>query len=280
MKTVVLFLTAASCALASGFRTGWPLLSKCGQKPEKSLGSRIVGGRETVPNEFPWQVSLHARGSHHCGGSILNEEWIVTAAHCALWPRSSYRVLAGSHNLRAQEKTRQRRSVRKIFSHRKFNLRTIDYDIALMKLSRPLHFGRRQIVGPICLPRPGEDFIGRVCTASGWGSTSHGGRVPAKLRSAKLPIWKHKECAKAYRNMLRVTPRMVCAGYKQGGKGTCSGDSGGPLICERKDRSWVLAGITSWGGVCAAPRQPSVFARVSYFVKWINDTISREENAI
>lgn len=87
------------------------------------------------------------------------------------------------------------------------------------------------------------------------------------MRSVYLPIFNQDQCNIQYRR--RITPRMICAGYEEGGKDSCFGDSGGPLTCSQNGTN-QLAGIVSFGAGCARPNFPSVFARVSFFRDWIN----------
>ncbi|XP_040077842.3 plasminogen-like [Ixodes scapularis] len=127
---------------------------------------------------------------------------------------------------------------------------------------------------PICLPSYYENFDGETCTASGWGLTkdrSQGGvDTNPDLLYVDMPIVPYKECLRDYMGVNTVDrTTMICAGTEEGGTGTCQGDSGGPLQCPRSDGRYVLAGMTSWGTICAAPEQPSVFSRVSTQLRWI-----------
>ncbi|KAM7297323.1 trypsin-1-like [Ixodes scapularis] len=128
---------------------------------------------------------------------------------------------------------------------------------------------------PICLPTPNQEFDGMTCTASGWGLTkdkSRGGRnLSQSLQKVDLPIVAYTTCHDYYRFVNPVVQNtMICAGPEAGGKGTCQGDSGGPLQCARSDGRYVLAGSMSWGVECAARMEPSVLARISTQVAWIN----------
>ncbi|XP_064480513.1 chymotrypsinogen B2-like [Ornithodoros turicata] len=277
MKVAILFVVTIYCVLAT----------KCGHRRNSNGGPRIIGGTDALPHEFPWQVSLWAKNStlhldtHYCGASVVNENWILTAAHCcADYPAFEFRALFGKHNLRQSEETQQRRYIEKVIMHDKFVLTRAQYDYCLIRLSEPVNF--TEYIGPVCLPEPEEDYTGAMCTTSGWGRTANGRTHTDILQKVDLPIWTNDECALAYAGYLfNITDDMICAGYKEGGKGTCFGDSGGPLVCEREDGSWVQVGITSWGGrgnKCALPNEPSVLARVSYVLDWIQSTIG--ENSL
>ncbi|XP_042142186.1 trypsin-1-like [Ixodes scapularis] len=130
---------------------------------------------------------------------------------------------------------------------------------------------------PICLPSLNQNFDGQTCTASGWGLTKDrtkgGNDSNPDLLKVDLPIVPYDECRRDYIGVQHVDRNtMICAGNKEGGKSTCQGDSGGPLQCPRSDGLYVLAGLTSWATICAAPGQPTVFSRVSTQLPWIQQT--------
>ncbi|EEC09388.1 ovochymase, putative [Ixodes scapularis] len=179
------------------------LLWECGVRggAQNTAGgiSQIVGGNKAAPLEFPWQISLRILNltanyekGHTCGGSIINKQHVMTAAHCVY-------------------------------------VQTIN--------------GLR---------------------------TEGGVDTNPDLLKVDLPIVPYSECRRIYRRVNTVDRNtMICAGTTEGGKGTCQGDSGGPLQCQRSDGRYVLAGLTSWGTICAAPNQPTVFSRVSTQLLWI-----------
>ncbi|XP_064480504.1 plasma kallikrein-like isoform X1 [Ornithodoros turicata] len=280
MKGVLLFVASIYCAFAT----------KCGHRRDSDGSPRIIGGTDALPHEFPWQVSLSFTlrvldgEEHGCGASVVNENWILTAAHCCIYfPFAEFVALFGKHNLGQFEETQEARYFEKVIIHEKFARFRVggEYDYCLVRLSEPVNF--TEYIGPVCLPEPEEDYAGAMCTTSGWGRTANDGTASDILQKVDLPIWTNEECALAYaEHELNITDNMVCAGYKEGGKGACHGDSGGPLVCKRDDGSWVQVGITSWGGdqrdLCALPNEPSVFARVSYVLDWIHSTI--RENSL
>ncbi|XP_064480507.1 plasma kallikrein-like isoform X1 [Ornithodoros turicata] len=261
------------------------LAAKCGQRRDSDGSPRIIGGTDALPHEFPWQVSLSFRlppvDIHACGASVVNENWIITAAHCCANPlHIGYVALFGKQNVAHFEETQEARYFDKVVIHEKYvlieNGAAAEYDYCLVRLSEPVNF--TEYIGPVCLPEPEEDYTSVTCTTSGWGLTENHGTTADILQKVDLPILSNDECALAYAtHQLNITDDMICAGYKEGGKGTCSGDSGGPIVCEREDGSWVQVGITSWGGdksgLCALPNEPSVFARVNYVLDWIHSTI-------
>ncbi|CAN8007431.1 unnamed protein product [Ixodes pacificus] len=246
--------------------------------------AQIVGGTAATPLEFPWQISLHLIQlpntdlGHICGGTIINKQYVDTAAHCIVdgyKSPSNYIVVIGDQNLNTVDPYEQRIAVVNITIHPQWTPSTVNYDYALLKLARPLNFtGSEKALMPICLPTLNQGFDGMTCTASGWGLTkdeSQGGNISQSLQKVDLPIVAYTTCYFNYLFVNRVVETtMICAGPRVGGKGTCQGDSGGPLQCARSDGRYVLAGSTSWGTTCAAPNQPSVFGRISTQVNWIN----------
>lgn len=245
--------------------------------------SQIVGGEKAAPLEFPWQISLrilnltgnYERG-HTCGGSIINKQHVMTAAHCVDGGiPAQFVVVVGDQNINVEDPTEERIGVQKITVHPLYNSRTTRYDYAILKLDKALDFnGKEKHLMPICLPTYYENFDGQTCTASGWGLTkdrTEGGvDTNPDLLKVDLPIVPYGECRMLYRRVNIVDrTTMICAGTEEGGTGTCQGDSGGPLQCQRSDGRYVLAGLTSWGTICAAPDQPAVFSRVSTQLFWI-----------
>lgn len=156
----------------------------------------------------------------------------------------------------------------------------MNYDYAVVKLARKLNFtGKHKHLMPICLPEKDQGFDGETCTASGWGltkdQTQQGSQMPDQLQKVDLPIVPYNVCKEYYEAVNVVhEDTMICAGPEEGGKSVCQGDSGGPLQCAREDGHYVLAGATSWGSTCAAPKQPGVFSRISTQVDWIR-TVTR-----
>nr|XP_055070930.1 transmembrane protease serine 3 [Misgurnus anguillicaudatus]XP_055070931.1 transmembrane protease serine 3 [Misgurnus anguillicaudatus] len=245
----------------------------CGSRPQ--FNARIVGGNLSVEGQFPWQASLHFKGEHLCGGSVITSRWILTAAHCVYgfaFP-SSWTVNVG---LIEQPLNKANSiAVEKIIYHSRYRPKGLDYDIALLKLEQPLDFNG--FVEPICLPNFGEQFEdGKMCWISGWGATEDGGDVSVSMHSAPVPLISMKACSQPDVYQGYISPGMICAGYLEGGTDSCQGDSGGPLACE--DSSiWKLAGATSWGQGCAEKNKPGVYTRITQYLTWIRLQMEREE---
>jgi len=245
-----------------------------GQPPIRPrLNPRIVGGETAVPHSWPWQVGLSANGqrSFTCGGSLLNEEWIMTAAHCTQGSFSNpavWTVRIGDHDTFTEEPSQINAQVQRVIRHPQYA--GFNNDVALMKLSSRVTLSAE--VGFSCLPSGPITFLdGMECVVTGWGLTTEGGTTPRQLNQVRVPVVSQAQCRGFYG--AGITNQMICAGLTQGGRDACQGDSGGPLVCQIGG-IWYQAGIVSFGQGCAQPQSPGVYARVSEFTEWIQDTIA------
>ncbi|XP_074142111.1 chymotrypsinogen B-like [Sminthopsis crassicaudata] len=245
-------------------------VSGCGVpdiKPILSNMLRIANGKNAVPGSWPWQVSLQRRGAHFCGGSIINKNWVVTAAHCKV--KRTDRVVAGRHNMRSHRENIQVLKIAQVFINRNFDSVSLNNDITLLKLARPVRFQKN--VSPVCLPSVNDDFpAGTQCAISGWGMTKYNAHsIPNILQQAKVPLLSNTECKKVWGKA--VTDNMICAGAN--GVTICMGDSGGPLVC-KKNGAWTLVGISSWTSSRCSTSMPSGYARVTKFLPFIKNTLA------
>ncbi|XP_068612504.1 chymotrypsin A-like [Brachionichthys hirsutus] len=259
------FLSALAClAFASvAYGCGTPAIA-----PIITGYSRIVNGEEAVPHSWPWQVSLQDyTGFHFCGGSLINENWVVTAAHCNV--KTHHRVILGEHDRASTADVIQVMKISKVFKHPRYNGFTINNDILLIKLESPAQMNVR--VSPVCVAETGANFPGGMkCVTSGWGLTSHNAPdTPALLQQAALPLLTNEQCRELWGNM--ISSQMICAGAA--GASSCMGDSGGPLVCE-KAGVWTLVGIVSWGSGTCSTSVPGVYARVTELRAWMDETIA------
>lgn len=153
--------------------------------------------------------------------------------------------------------------------HPNFDLRTFDYDIALLGLKEEIVYG----VGAANIKYHGQnDKVppGEMLRVSGWGLSFDITADPFALRAVSVPKVDQDECKKLLAGSYTVTDQMICAGYEEGGRDACVGDTGGPLV----NGEGVLVGIVSWGRGCAEPNAPGVYSRVASCSQWISETIA------
>ncbi|XP_070986084.1 uncharacterized protein [Oncorhynchus clarkii lewisi] len=224
---------------------------------------KIIGGQECEPHSRPWMASLNY-GYHFCGAVLINEQWVLSVAHCWYNPYAM-QIMLGEHNLRVFEGTEQLMKTQNIIWHPSYDYQTLDYDMMLIKLFHPVEI--TDYVKPIPLPTDCP-FAGLPCSVSGWGNIATGEEVnmPARLQCLDVPILEDEKCEMAYPGML--TRRMVCAGYMDGGRDVCNGDSGSGLVCLGE-----VHGLVSWGQGCAVPGYPGVYVKVCEFLPWIDETM-------
>ncbi|XP_030067737.1 trypsin-like [Microcaecilia unicolor] len=226
--------------------------------------NRIVGGYEPDPHSQPWIVSLLYFDEHICGGTLINENWVLTAAHCKM---SHLYIHLGEHNIRHSEGTEQFTFATEMYSHRCFNSSNYNNDIMLLKLKSSAVYNDyiKSISLPIILPP-----VKKECLVCGWGTiTSPTETFPETLQCVSVEITSHDYCQAAYPDK-NITENMICAGVPEGEKDSCQGDSGGPLVCDG-----VIQGIVSWGYIpCAFPGKPGVYTKVYNYLDWINKKIN------
>uniref|UniRef100_A0A3P9JRW9 Transmembrane serine protease 15 n=2 Tax=Oryzias latipes TaxID=8090 RepID=A0A3P9JRW9_ORYLA len=234
---------------------------------------RVVGGVNAEKGAWPWMVSLHWRGRHGCGASLIGRDWLLTAAHCVYGKNTHLQYWSAVLGLHAQSSMNsqevQIRQVDRIIINKNYNRRTKEADIAMMHLQQPVNF--TEWVLPVCLASEDQHFpAGRRCFIAGWGRDAEGGSLPDILQEAEVPLVDQDECQRLLPEYT-FTSSMLCAGYPEGGVDSCQGDSGGPLMC-LEDARWTLIGVTSFGVGCGRPERPGAYARVSAFTSWIAET--------
>ncbi|XP_018412200.1 PREDICTED: enteropeptidase [Nanorana parkeri] len=241
---------------------------ECGKRALAS--SRIVGGTDAAVGAWPWIAALYYNERQVCGASLVNNEWLVSAAHCAygrnLIP-SKWKAILGMHNsFNLTYPQTETRLIDQIIINPHYNRRTKDSDIVMMHLELKVNY--TDYIQPVCLPESLSNFpSGLNCSIAGWGRTQSQGPIPNILQEAVVPLITKSKCQQQMPEY-NITNSMVCAGYNEGGIDTCQGDSGGPLMCHQENR-WYLVGATSFGYGCAQPERPGVYARVTTFTEWI-----------
>ncbi|XP_065108778.1 trypsin I-P1-like [Paramisgurnus dabryanus] len=251
-------------------------LDVCGQAP---LNNKIVGGVEATTGSWPWQASIRVASSdrHFCGGSLINKDWVLSAAHCFQGVSSSasyMSVTLGCQTLSGSNPNAVTKTVSQVITHSGYNANTESNDIALLKLSSSVTF--TNYIRPVCLAGSGSTIdAGAMTWITGWG-TLHAGdsSLPNKLQEVQIPIVSNTACNKAYSGY--ITNNMLCAGVTSGGKDSCQGDSGGPMVY-KNDSLWIQSGIVSFGRSCAQADYPGVYTRVSQYQGWINNYISSSQ---
>ncbi|CAF3846925.1 unnamed protein product [Rotaria magnacalcarata] len=246
------------------------LYSECGltwtvnNRYYNEISSRIVGGRQALAHSHPWQVLLYNRGQF-CGASVLNRNWIITAAHCVNGTKSKHLLVEfGIHDRYRIEPSRIARTIKKVYPAYSGKSTRWMHDIALLQLYEPLVFN--PFIRPICLSAA-QDTVkqGERTLITGWGSTQGTGNF-RYLHEVQVPIQSNDQCG--LQGIRRET--TLCAGLCENSTcDSCQGDSGGPMVLLRHGR-WHLVGLISWGFSCAGL---GVYTKVSYYSEWILKTI-------
>ncbi|XP_056392708.1 serine protease 27-like [Hyla sarda] len=251
------------------------------------VSQRIVGGADSAPGAWPWQVSIQLKKLSSCGGSLITDSLVLTVAHCLVSMNvSEYTVYLGAHQLSGlQQSGVVARGVKRIIIHPDFTEVGSSGDIALIELEKPVNF--TSSILPVCLPSASVKLPeGTLCWATGWGNIKDGERLPKPktLQEVQLALIDNMNCESMYNTNLGYNPKfkliqsdMMCAGYKEGKKDTCQGDSGGPLVCS-VNGAWMQMGIISWGFGCAEPSHPGVYTRVQYYLPWIQKFVASLPN--
>ncbi|TVY31787.1 Trypsin [Lachnellula subtilissima] len=233
-------------------------------------GADIVGGTLATSGEFPYIVSLSQSGSHFCGGVLVNSKTVITAGHCSVdTSASSVKVRAGTLTW-ASGGTQV--SVSSILVNPDYTTNSDgvpDNDVAVWHLSTAIPTS--STIGYATLPAQGEDpATGSTLTVAGWGTTSESASsLPAALRKVNVPVISRASCQAEY-STADVTTNVFCAGLAAGGKDSCSGDSGGPII----DSTGVLVGLVSWGQGCAEAGYAGVYNRLGNYVDFVKDNLA------
>ena len=239
---------------------------------------------------WPWMVGIYKmnRGNPEllCGGAIIGECWVLTAAHCFEgnnFNKSNLRVVVGDTERFVQEFSEEAFYVEQVLIHpefdRKNGMGSYNKDIALLKLSCNVTCSPR--VSKACLPKASDSIYyqaGTRCIVTGWGATKRvalaedAGPKSTQLKELHLPITNQDKCRQSMIEEFRkdVTEFTVCAGDGTGRNDTCQGDSGGALFCKRNDQdSYVIVGIVSWGEGCKQPKKYGVYTHVLKLIDWV-----------
>ncbi|PIT98647.1 MAG: trypsin [Bdellovibrionales bacterium CG10_big_fil_rev_8_21_14_0_10_45_34] len=249
---------------------------QCLQVSAKPLAekTKIVGGVDANKGEFPSLVSLQTNQKHFCAGSIIAQRWVLTAAHCIRAGRV-IEVVAGLHNLDESE-GEERLQIEKSFLHPNYGSK--DFDFALLYLAQPTTFAGIGLNSTeINIPSHTDASSEILSTVAGWGYTREWGSLSNTLQKVDVPLVSQADCNLPTSYNGGVSDRMICAGYKEGGKDSCQGDSGGPLMVKGGDGAPILVGVVSWGAGCARADKYGVYSKVNAVSEWIATVTSSQQ---
>ncbi|XP_028839290.1 transmembrane protease serine 13b [Denticeps clupeoides] len=250
---------------------------QCSDCGKSQTTTKIIGGTAAKLGQWPWQVSLRYLGSHTCGGSLVSQDFVITAAHC--FPSDGYQLPANWRiymGMVSQLKLPPAYTVKQIITHENYNPETHENDIALLKLNSPVQYS--DTIKPVCLPAFDQMLSpGANCSTTGFGTTTEGAATTSlQLMQVFVEIISSKQCNSPGVYNGQITETMLCAGdLLNGQKDSCQGDSGGPLVCQ-KDKKWYLTGVTSWGVGCGRKYLPGVYTNVNQLLPWIYSKMQEE----
>ncbi|KAM9059302.1 LOW QUALITY PROTEIN: testisin-like [Megaptera novaeangliae] len=274
--------------LLPGFENSSMLAWPCGQR---TVPTRIVGGKDAELGRWPWQGSLRLWGSHYCGASLLNRRWVLSAAHCFQNNRDPYEWSVQFGELSA---TPPIWSLRAYLRH--YRVKSIiipksrkysQDDISLLKLSSSVTFNKH--IQPVCVLSSSFEFKNRDdCWVTGWGDIHEKKNLPPpyNLQEVQVSIINKSRCSYLFHQpdyRSHSSNNMICAGSEDGNIDTCKvllthtasqGDPGGPLVCE-KNELWIQIGIVSWGVGCGRRNRAGIYTNVSSYFNWIQMLVGR-----
>ncbi|WP_166434058.1 S1 family serine peptidase [Roseovarius spongiae] len=278
MKTMFSrFLASAALCLGVVGEVGAQTQMECVDPKSDQPTLRIVNGDRAKASDWPFIVALYHTGAkaQYCGGSLISQDWVLTAAHC--WgdgndPAQSVVARAARDGTLDPEA----RGIAKLIVHPGYDAQDANlHDVALLKLSSPFDIPNSQLA--ILPTKKVEAKLAptRTCSeVAGWGALEFGAGSGSKyLMSVNVRQLPTEVCQKGYQGIRPGNGPHLCAGYEEGGKDSCQGDSGGPLIVRDGPTGYLQVGVVSFGRGCAWEGFPGVYARTSDHRDWIFQTV-------
>jgi len=274
-------------AIVEEFPVEFAVSKNCGyrkQRPRVTLYDKknpffyIVNGYEAIPHEYPFMAALMNRKRQFCGGSLIDENHILTAAHCVAHLSKNdvqhLRVRLGDHNIRSSSEAKHvEKRVKRVIRHIGFSSSTLHNDVAILTLEEKVAYS--DTIQPICLASGRHLYDKSRVTVAGWGTLTEGGSQPSNLMKVVVQVWSNEDCKASYGSAAPggIKKHMLCASLPH--QDSCSGDSGGPLFDCPVGGSCTQVGIVSWGIGCAKARYPGVYTRVTEMEGWIHRIIEQ-----
>lgn len=273
--------------------TTLPDRTLCGLERETP---RLIGGKTTAIDEFPWMVLIRYidtspsafDAGFKCGGTLINNRYALTAAHCILTEPEMFRansVRLGEWRISTTQDCVTNVAIEdcadpvvdllieELMPHPYYSSRSGNNDIAILRLEKDVIY--TDFIRPICLPPPNlpTPAVGTIMTVCGWGAIENGSQSDVKLK-IDIPLVANSQCAQWISTYTQISPNQICAGGVQG-KDACQGDSGGPLMRTYVDdeSQWYQEGVVARGRGCGKKNYPGVYTRISRYVSWILNVI-------
>jgi len=249
-------------------REGNSYADVCG-KLSREIDSKIVGGEEAKPHSWGWAVALFLGNRFFCGGSLITERHVLTAAHCAEIS-NNINIHIGGHKLGQVEDGKVIARSQKIKIHDGWDRYSLSNDIAIITLDTNVTF--TDSIRPACIPSYSDiktDLADKRARPIGWGVTSDDSNTASPvLREVSVPVLSNSQCNKTYQV---IQSSHVCTDSK-GGKGVCFGDSGGSLNYQREDGKYIQIGVNSFVSSSGCESEyPHGYTRVTSFLEFISE---------